>query len=53
MKASIDDVKEDLPTEEKAIITCIEIGKCISVSEVIRDFNGWSWSILPNGKHRM
>ena len=28
MKASIDDVKEDLPTEEKAIITCIEIGKC-------------------------
>lgn len=48
MKASIDDVKEDLPTEEKAIITCIEIGKCISVSEVIRDFNGWSWSILPN-----
>lgn len=34
--------------EENAIITTVNIGKCISNSEVIRDFNGWSWYILPN-----
>ena len=34
--------------EDNAIITTINIGKCISNSEVIRDFNGWSWYILPN-----
>jgi len=34
--------------EDNAIITTINIGKCISNSEVIRDFNGWSWYIIPN-----
>ncbi len=34
--------------EDNAIVTTINIGKCISNSEVIRDFNGWSWYILPN-----
>lgn len=46
-KASLPDIDEKLTTTEKAIITVILIGKCISISEVIRDFNGWSWSILP------
>ena len=46
-KASIPNINETLSTTEKAILTAISIGKCISISEVIRDFNGWSWSILP------
>ncbi len=46
-KASLPEMDETLSTTEKAILTAIWIGKCISVSEVIRDFNGWSWSILP------
>ena len=46
-KASIPNIDETLSTTEKAILTAISIGKCISISEVIRDFNGWSWSILP------
>ncbi len=46
-KASIPDIDETLSTTEKSILTAILIGKCISISEVIRDFNGWSWSILP------
>ncbi len=46
-KASLPEMDEKLSTTEKAILTAIWIGKCISISEVIRDFNGWSWSILP------
>lgn len=46
-KASLPNMDEKLSTTEKAILTTIWIGKCISISEVIRDFNGWSWSILP------
>ena len=46
-KASIPVIDENLSTTEKAILTSISIGKCISISEIIRDFNGWAWSILP------
>ena len=30
---------------EVAIIATINIGRCIANSEVLRDFNGWTWSI--------
>ncbi len=46
-KASLAEIDEKLSTTEKAILTAISIGKCISISEIIRDFNGWTWSILP------
>ena len=46
-KASIPKIDENLSTTEKAVLTSILIGKCISISEIIRDFNGWAWSILP------
>ena len=45
-KTGIKKIDEQKTLEEKAILTTIGIGKCISMSEVIRDFNGWSWSIL-------
>ena len=47
-KSGINPLNTNLPTEEKAILTAFNIGRCISTSEVIRDFNGWSWSILEN-----
>lgn len=47
-KASLLPMKNEFTDEQKAIITAINIGKCISESEVIRDFNGWTWSILSN-----
>ena len=46
-KAGLPNISSRLSTTDKAILTTILIGKCISISEVIRDFNGWSWSILP------
>ena len=47
-KLSLPPLREDMSLEERAIMTAVNIGKCISISEVIRDFNGWSWSILEN-----
>ena len=47
-KMALPPLKENLPIEEQAIITAINIGKCISASESIRDFTGWTWSILEN-----
>ena len=44
-KAAIQPLKSTYSIEEQAIITAVNIGKCISKSEVIRDFNGWTWSI--------
>lgn len=38
-------LRKRMTLEEKAILTTIGIGKCISRAEVLRDFNGWSWSI--------
>jgi len=29
----------------EAIYTTLNIGRCIAIAEVLRDFNGWSWSI--------
>lgn len=47
-KVSLPSINANLPIDQKAILTCVNIGKCIADSEVIRDFNGWSWSILEN-----
>ncbi len=38
---------ENMDTKQKAILTAISIGKCISKSELLRDFNGWTWYISP------
>lgn len=35
----------NLSEVDKAIITCIQIGKCISETEVLRDFSGWAWQV--------
>lgn len=47
-KAAIQPLKSTYSIEEQAIITAVNIGKCISKSEVIRDFNGWTWSIAEH-----
>lgn len=47
-KAGINNVYKNMRLDEKSILTAIYIGKCISMSELIRDFSGWSWSILKN-----
>lgn len=47
-KSGMNIIRPDMSLEEKAILTTICIGRCISVSEVIRDFNGWSWSIIED-----
>ena len=47
-KASLPAMKNEFTDEDRAVITAINIGKCISESEVIRDFSGWTWSILSN-----
>lgn len=47
-KTAIPPLKDNMPIEEQAIITALNIGKCIAVSEAIRDFNGWTWSILES-----
>lgn len=44
-KAGLNDVNEKMTTKQKAVLTAISIGKCISISEVLRDFNGWTWYI--------
>lgn len=44
-RSSIKPLKEDETYENKAILTAINIGRCISDSEIIRDFSGWNWSI--------
>lgn len=48
IKSGIKKMKSSLSLEEKAILMAIQIGKCIGYSEVIRDFNGFSWSIVVN-----
>lgn len=48
IKAGIEKIKSNLSIEDKAMLTAIQIGKCIAYSEVIRDFNGFSWSIVSN-----
>lgn len=43
IKAGIEKLNSKLNLEEKAILMAVQIGKCIAYSEVIRDFNGFSW----------
>ena len=47
-KASLPPMRNQFTDEETAVETAINIGKCISESEVVRDFSGWTWSILSN-----
>ena len=42
------DVDIKLRLEDKAIFSVLDIGRCISDTESIRDFNGWAWSIAEN-----
>ena len=44
IKAGMDKINANLNLKDKAILACMQIGRCISASEVIRDFNGFSWS---------
>lgn len=44
-KVSLPFIPNNGSNEELAIITTINIGKCIANAEVLRDFNGWTWSI--------
>lgn len=46
IKAGIDTINNNLPLEQRAILYSIQIGKCIAYAEVIRDFNGFSWTSL-------
>ena len=48
IKAGIEPIEKELSIEDKAILTAIQIGKCIAYSEVIRDFNGFSWTSVIN-----
>ena len=44
IKAGMDKINANLNLKDKAILASVQIGRCISASEVIRDFNGFSWS---------
>ena len=44
IKAGMDKISTNLNLKDKAILASVQIGRCISGSEVIRDFNGFSWS---------
>lgn len=46
IKAGLEKISSNLELEYKAILTAIQIGKCVCYSEAIRDFNGFSWSIV-------
>ena len=48
IRAGIEKINPNLTLEDKAILMTIQIGKCIAYSEVIRDFNGFSWSQVIN-----
>ena len=47
-KMSLQPINDKMSVEEQAIMTAVNIGKCISTAELIRDFNGWTWSILED-----
>ena len=44
VKAGMGNINTNLSLKDKAVLANIQIGKCISSSEVIRDFNGFAWS---------
>lgn len=46
IKASMDKNDTKLTLDERAILSAIQIGKCIAYSEAIRDFNGYAWSTV-------
>lgn len=48
IKAGLEKINAKLDIKDKAMLWSIQIGRCISVSEVIRDFNGFSWSQIIN-----
>ena len=48
IRAGIEKINPNLSLDDKAMLMIIQIGKCIAYSEVIRDFNGFSWSQVIN-----
>ena len=48
IKAGLEKINAKLDIKDKAMLWSIQIGRCISASEVIRDFNGFSWSQIIN-----
>lgn len=44
IKSGMEKINANLNLKDKAILASVQIGRCISDSEVIRDFNGFSWS---------
>ena len=48
IKAGLEKINAKLDIKDKAMLWSIQIGRCISTSEVIRDFNGFSWSQIIN-----
>ncbi len=48
IRAGIEKINPNLALGDKAMLMTIQIGKCIAYSEVIRDFNGFSWSQVIN-----
>ena len=44
IKAGMEKINTNLKLKDKAILASVQIGRCISASEVIRYFNGFSWS---------
>jgi len=37
-------INSKLPNKEKAVLTVITLGRCISDAELVRDFTGWAWA---------
>ena len=48
IKAGLEQINTKLDIKNKATLACLQIGKCISSAEVIRDFNGFSWAQTIN-----
>ena len=48
IKAGLEKINSNLSLKDKSMLGAVQIGKCISSSEVIRDFNGFSWSQIVN-----
>ena len=48
IKAGMEKINANLNLKDKALLASVQIGMCISASEVIRDFNGFSWSQVVN-----
>lgn len=46
IRAGLEKIKSNEKIEEKGMMSLLGLGKCMSYSEVIRDFNGFSWQVI-------